>query len=97
MDTLGTQETMDKAFKLVDPTDRGAKDWREPIRAWVTEETLTAAGVTITEVEDAIRFYTATEPKTERLEIIDVEYAAIPMDPFREPPGAQSTPTVEGS
>jgi hypothetical protein len=69
MDTLGTQETMDKAFKLVDPTDRGAKDWREPIRAWVTEETLTAAGVTITEVEDAIRFYTATEPKTERLEI----------------------------
>ena len=34
--------------------------------------------------------------KTERLEIIDVEYAPIPMDPFREPPGAQSTPRVEG-
>jgi transcription elongation factor GreB len=30
--------------------------------------------------------------KTEHLEIIDVEYAPIPMDPFREPPGAQSTP-----
>ena len=30
--------------------------------------------------------------KTENLEIIDVQYAAIPMDPFREPPGAQSTP-----
>jgi transcription elongation factor GreB len=28
--------------------------------------------------------------KTEHLEIIDVEYAPIPMDPFREPPGAQS-------
>jgi transcription elongation factor GreB len=28
--------------------------------------------------------------KTEHLEILDVEYAAIPMDPFREPPGAQS-------
>jgi transcription elongation factor GreB len=29
--------------------------------------------------------------KTEHLEIIDVEYKPIPMDPFREPPGAQST------
>jgi transcription elongation factor GreB len=28
--------------------------------------------------------------KTEDLEIIDVEYSPIPMDPFREPPGAQS-------
>jgi transcription elongation factor GreB len=35
--------------------------------------------------------------KTEHLEIIDVEYAPIPMDPFREPPGAQSTPKVESS
>jgi len=35
--------------------------------------------------------------KTEHLEIIDVEYVPIPMDPFREPPGAQSTPKVEGS
>lgn len=30
--------------------------------------------------------------KTERLEIIDVEYAPIPMEPFRELPGAQSAP-----
>src|SRR5246127_3529963 len=35
--------------------------------------------------------------KTEHLEIIDVEYAPIPMDPFREPLGAQSTPKVKGS
>jgi transcription elongation factor GreB len=28
--------------------------------------------------------------KTERLEILDVEYAAIPVEPFREPPGAES-------
>ena len=28
--------------------------------------------------------------KTEQLEIVDVEYAAIPMQPFREPPGAES-------
>ena len=28
--------------------------------------------------------------KTEHLEILDVEYAPIPIDPFREPPGAES-------
>jgi transcription elongation factor GreB len=28
--------------------------------------------------------------KVEHLEIVDVEYAPIPMDPFREPPGAES-------
>jgi transcription elongation factor GreB len=28
--------------------------------------------------------------KTEDLEILDVEYAAIPIEPFREPPGAES-------
>ena len=28
--------------------------------------------------------------KTEHLEVLDVEYSAIPMDPFREPPGAES-------
>jgi transcription elongation factor GreB len=35
--------------------------------------------------------------KTEHVEIIEVEYAPIPMDPFCEPPGAQSTPKVKGS
>ena len=30
--------------------------------------------------------------KTEHLEILDVEYAPIPMDPFREPPGAEASP-----
>jgi transcription elongation factor GreB len=35
--------------------------------------------------------------KTEHLQIISVEYAPVPMDPFREPPGAQSTPKAEGS
>jgi transcription elongation factor GreB len=30
--------------------------------------------------------------KTEHLEIIDVEYRPIPMDPFREPLGAQAKP-----
>ena len=35
--------------------------------------------------------------KTERLEIIAVKYAPIPMEPFREPLGAQSKPKVERS
>ncbi len=30
--------------------------------------------------------------KTEELEILDVRYARIPIDPFREPPGAESAP-----
>ena len=32
--------------------------------------------------------------KTECLEILDVEYAPIPMDPFREPPGAEAAPKL---
>jgi transcription elongation factor GreB len=35
--------------------------------------------------------------KTEILEIIDVEYAPIPIEPFREPPGAQSAAKVKSS
>ena len=31
--------------------------------------------------------------RTEHLEILDVEYAPIPMDPFREPLGAEAAPT----
>jgi transcription elongation factor GreB len=30
--------------------------------------------------------------KTDTLEILDVEYAPIPMDPFREPPGSEAAP-----
>lgn len=29
--------------------------------------------------------------KTEHLEVLDVDYGPIPMDPFREPPGAEAT------
>ena len=28
--------------------------------------------------------------KTESLEIVDVDYVSLPMEPFREPPGAQA-------
>ena len=33
--------------------------------------------------------------KTEALEILDVEYVPIPMDPFREPPGAEAAPRIQ--
>jgi transcription elongation factor GreB len=32
--------------------------------------------------------------KTEHLEVVDVEYEPIPMEPFREPPGAESASTL---
>jgi len=32
--------------------------------------------------------------KTEHLEILDVDYQPIPMDPFVDPPGAESRPTA---
>jgi transcription elongation factor GreB len=32
--------------------------------------------------------------KTEQLEILDVKYAPIPIDPFHEPPGAQAAPRL---
>jgi hypothetical protein len=35
--------------------------------------------------------------KTEHLEILDVEYAPIPMEPFREPPGAEAAPRESDS
>ncbi len=31
---------------------------------------------------------------TEHLEVLDVEYIAIPMEPFREPPGAEAATNV---
>jgi transcription elongation factor GreB len=35
--------------------------------------------------------------KVEHLEILDVEYVPIPMDPFREPPGAEAAPKASDS
>src|SRR5947209_8354900 len=45
----------------------------------------------VSQIDSRIRFL------TDGIEIIEVEYAPIPMDPFREPLGAQSTPKVERS
>lgn len=64
--------------------DRGYISWRSPL----------ANALMKASVGDSVEL--RAPAKTEHLEIIRVEYAPIPMDPFREPPGAQSTPKAEG-
>ena len=65
--------------------DRGYISWRSPLAN------------ALTKASPGDRVVLRAPGKTEHLEIIDVEYAPIPMDPFREPPGAQSKPKAEGS
>ena len=60
--------------------DRGYISWRSPLANALMKA---SAG-------DRVEL--RAPAKTEHLEIIEVEYAPIPMDPFREPPGAQSAP-----
>ncbi|HET9281004.1 MAG TPA: transcription elongation factor GreB [Candidatus Angelobacter sp.] len=64
--------------------DRGYISWRSPLANALMKA---SAG-------DRVEL--RAPAKTEHLEIISVEYAPIPMDPFREPPGAQSVPKAEG-
>jgi transcription elongation factor GreB len=63
--------------------DRGYISWRSPL------------GNALTKASPGDRVNLVAPGKTEHLEIIDVEYAPIPMDPFREPLGAQSKPKLE--
>jgi transcription elongation factor GreB len=65
--------------------DRGYISWRSPL------------GNALMKASAGDRVRLIAPAKSEYLEIIDVEYAPIPMDPFREPLGAQSTPKVERS
>jgi len=65
--------------------ERGYVSWRSPLAN------------ALTKASPGDRVVLRAPGKTELLEIIDVEYAPIPMDPFREPPGAQSKSRVEGS
>lgn len=51
--------TMLKAFKLVE----NPVDWKAPIRAIVTVETLTAQHLTIEQVLEAVVYFTATNPR----------------------------------
>jgi transcription elongation factor GreB len=63
--------------------DRGYISWRSPLAN------------ALMKASPGDRVDVRAPDKTDHLEIIDVEYAPIPMDPFREPPGAQSKPKVE--
>jgi transcription elongation factor GreB len=65
--------------------DRGYVSWRSPLANALMKA---SAGD---------RVDVRAPEKTDHLEIVDVEYAPVPMDPFREPLGAQSTPKVENS
>src|SRR5271163_632924 len=65
--------------------DRGYISWRSPL------------GNALIKASAGDRVDLRAPAKAEHLEIIDVEYAPIPMDPFREPLGAQSKPKVERS
>src|SRR6476469_6993300 len=65
--------------------DRGYISWRSPLAR------------ALMKASPGDRVDLRAPAKTEHLEIILVEYAPIPMDPFREPPGAQAAPKTEGS
>jgi transcription elongation factor GreB len=62
--------------------DRRYISWRSPLARALMKAT---AG-------DRVVVHAPT--KTEHLEVLDVEYVPIPMDPFREPPGAESAPSM---
>jgi transcription elongation factor GreB len=64
--------------------DRGYISWRSPLAN------------ALMRASPGDRVDLRAPAKTERLDIINVVYAPIPMDPFREPLGAESKPKVEG-
>ena len=64
--------------------DRGYISWRSPLAN------------ALMKASPGDRVDLRAPAKIERLDIINVVYAPIPMDPFREPPGAESKPKVEG-
>jgi transcription elongation factor GreB len=65
--------------------DRGYISWRSPL------------AIALMKASPGDRVAVTAPEKTDHIEILDVEYAPIPMDPFREPPGAQSAPKAESS
>src|SRR5258708_23861965 len=60
--------------------DRGYISWRSPLAN------------ALMRASPGDRVELRAPPKTEHLQIIEVEYAPIPMEPFRDRLGAQSTP-----
>jgi transcription elongation factor GreB len=65
--------------------DRGCISWRSPV------------AIALMKASPGDRVQLSAPGKTEHLEIVEVEYAPIPMDAFREPLGAESKPKVERS
>ena len=63
--------------------DRGYISWRSPLAH------------ALMKASPGDRVDLRAPAKTEHLEIIRVEYVPVPMDPFREPPGAQSTDAIK--
>jgi transcription elongation factor GreB len=84
-DTAGLQHVVSIVGIDEVDLDRGYISWRSPLANALMKS---SPGDTVDLRAPA---------KTEHLEIIDVEYAPIPIDPFREPLGAQSTPKAERS
>jgi transcription elongation factor GreB len=62
--------------------DRNYISWRSPV------------AIALMKASPGDRVQLSAPGKTEHLEIIDVEYAPIPIDPFREPLGAESKPKL---
>jgi transcription elongation factor GreB len=65
--------------------DRGYISWRSPV------------AIALTKASPGDRVELRAPGKTEHLEVIDVEYVPIPIDPFREPLGAESKSKGERS
>jgi len=64
------KQTHETAFSLVDPSKlHPGLSWKDRIAALVTDAQLTAAGVTIEQVNASIAFFTATMPTTTREKI----------------------------
>jgi transcription elongation factor GreB len=63
--------------------DRSYISWRSPV------------AIALMKASPGDRVQLSAPGKTEHLEIVDVEYAPIPIDPFREPLGAESKPKLE--
>jgi len=78
-DAVGLQVVSIVGIDEVD-LDRGHISWRSPLATALMKAT------------PGDYVHLRAPAKTEHLEVIDVQYVPIPMNPFREPPGAQSAP-----
>lgn len=80
---------MTAAFAVVDPTCPG-RDWKAPIDTYgspaVLERLCTQLNVTLGDVLESIRFFTATEPTVTREQTAAGEILRIKADGYRKGP-----------